>query len=317
MALEDTLMERYPGDFLPGTNEQTKIRFQQLNLEMKFTGLKVSVQTLGNKLRTVNIPPSSPLNVGGIVDKEKKRGTRFLLTSLIWKCLTDGFFSSPFGQGPLGAEDGKKQLVNLFMAYRNVIGHEVLSEGPYYTSRFLQADDFLNTATLLRTGLSSGDTGVVVLSRPSIAPTTRIHHGAHTPLNQLTCLFQTDATANSWRAATFRALLHNSHSPPPPRSYSPPESENDSAPGTPSPSKFLPLLTTAIDAVTKKLTTPYRRNINAVFNDICSVLDRATGNTGVIPDDVGETVAKLVNNAGQFALELATEKEEYSVEEGL
>ncbi|KAJ4307280.1 hypothetical protein N0V88_000663 [Collariella sp. IMI 366227] len=50
LALEDTLMDKSPGNFRPGYDQLTKMRFRQLHLEKKFNNLKLSVQTLVQNL---------------------------------------------------------------------------------------------------------------------------------------------------------------------------------------------------------------------------------------------------------------------------
>ncbi|KAK4135769.1 hypothetical protein BT67DRAFT_376379 [Trichocladium antarcticum] len=120
MSLESSLVDN-SDDFRPATDDSLKAKYQQLKLE---------VETITFNLGPVNIPLDSELDPDRFLEKEGKTETRFLLQSIIWARIKDGFFSSPFGLGALGTSDGKKKLLDLYVAYRNLFDLEPPPSGP-------------------------------------------------------------------------------------------------------------------------------------------------------------------------------------------
>jgi hypothetical protein len=127
VSLESSLVDN-SDDFRPATDDSLKFKYQQL---------KLAVETITYNLGAVAIPPNSQLDPGSFLEKEGKTETRFLLQSILWEHIKDGFFSSPFGLGALGTGDGKKKLLDLYVAYRSLFDTDPSTGKPLSTLQHL------------------------------------------------------------------------------------------------------------------------------------------------------------------------------------
>ncbi|KAK4178784.1 hypothetical protein QBC36DRAFT_181717 [Triangularia setosa] len=110
--LESSLVDN-SDDYRPATDDHLQVDFDQLNLDI-------------NKI-THNLPPVdffqvSQLDPDGFLDREGRDQLRFLLQGIFWEHMKSGFFSSPFGLGALGPRDGKRRLLEVWIAYRKLLG---------------------------------------------------------------------------------------------------------------------------------------------------------------------------------------------------
>jgi hypothetical protein len=108
ISLESDLVDN-SDDFRPATDEALKIKFRDL---------KLNVETITEpfNLGVNTIPHSTGLDPDGFLAREKGQ-LRFLLRSLVWEKLIDGFFSAPYGFGALGSRDGKRMLGDIYRAW--------------------------------------------------------------------------------------------------------------------------------------------------------------------------------------------------------
>ncbi|KAK0665367.1 hypothetical protein QBC41DRAFT_327906 [Cercophora samala] len=110
--LESSLVDN-SDDYRPATDDHLQVDFDQLNLDI-------------TKI-THNLPAVDFYQVrdpGGFLDREGRDQLRFLLQSIFWEHMMYGFFSSPYGLGALGPEDGKQRLLEVWIAYRKLLGAE-------------------------------------------------------------------------------------------------------------------------------------------------------------------------------------------------
>ncbi|KAK3688787.1 hypothetical protein B0T22DRAFT_376643 [Podospora appendiculata] len=98
------------------TDSELKIQFQKLKL-------LVQVITEPFNLGAVSVPQDSQLDHTGFIQRKGKNMLRFLLRSLVWERIVDGFFSAPFGFGAFGSGDGKRVLIELYWSWRSLFAH--------------------------------------------------------------------------------------------------------------------------------------------------------------------------------------------------
>ncbi|KAK3990736.1 hypothetical protein QBC44DRAFT_238360, partial [Cladorrhinum sp. PSN332] len=112
-SLESSLVDN-SDDFRPATDDSLKNKYQSL---------KLTIDTITFNLGAITFPPGSRLDQGRFMEREGE-GV-YLLQSIIWERLQHGFFSLPFGLGALGPGEGKKRLLEMYVAYRRLAGVEL------------------------------------------------------------------------------------------------------------------------------------------------------------------------------------------------
>ncbi|KAK4197074.1 hypothetical protein QBC40DRAFT_267902 [Triangularia verruculosa] len=111
--LESSLVDN-SDDYRPATDDHLQVDFDQINLD---------IGKVTHNLPSVDFFQISHLDPSGFLEREGRDQLRFLLQSIIWGDLKSGFFSSPFGLGALGPRDGKRRLLELWIAYRKLLGN--------------------------------------------------------------------------------------------------------------------------------------------------------------------------------------------------
>ncbi|KAK3370873.1 hypothetical protein B0T24DRAFT_680020 [Lasiosphaeria ovina] len=98
-------------DFRPASDDALKVRFKDI---------KLTIETITSpfNIRATTIPEG--VDPDGFLVRESKSKLCFLLRSIVWSKLIDGFFSSPFGFGALGTGDGARMLVALYSSWRRL-----------------------------------------------------------------------------------------------------------------------------------------------------------------------------------------------------
>ncbi|KAK4163680.1 hypothetical protein QBC43DRAFT_212382 [Cladorrhinum sp. PSN259] len=113
-SLESSLVDN-SDDFRPATDD---------SLRNKYQSLKLTIDTITFNLGTITFRRGTTLDPGGFLEREGKGEEVYLLRSIFWERLQQGFFSLPFGLGALGSGDGKKKLLDMYVAYRRLSGIE-------------------------------------------------------------------------------------------------------------------------------------------------------------------------------------------------
>jgi hypothetical protein len=98
-------------DFRPATDDVLKVKYRKLKLLIDtitdpFNLGASGVTHLSNRVDPTNFLP-----------REGNKFLRFLLRSIIWGIVMDGFFSLPFGFGALGPDSGRQQLLDVYRAW--------------------------------------------------------------------------------------------------------------------------------------------------------------------------------------------------------
>lgn len=94
-------------------------------LQTRYRALKLKVETISEPFNLSEIAsPSgfdtSELDQREFLAREGKSQMRFLLRSVCWSVLLDRFFSSPFGFGAFGREEGKKMLLEVYATWQRL-----------------------------------------------------------------------------------------------------------------------------------------------------------------------------------------------------
>ncbi|KAK4465398.1 hypothetical protein QBC42DRAFT_283534 [Cladorrhinum samala] len=93
----------------------------ELGEMFKRLDMEIEVITYPGNLGSVSIPRGSPLDPTGLCVRQGNRAIPFLLKSVVWSIIREGFFSAPFGFGVFGHDEGgKKSLMELFHCWRRI-----------------------------------------------------------------------------------------------------------------------------------------------------------------------------------------------------
>ncbi|KAK0737289.1 hypothetical protein B0T21DRAFT_438763 [Apiosordaria backusii] len=109
--LESSLVDN-SDDYRPATDDHLQVDFDQINLD---------INKINHNLPAVDFFQISQFDPGGFLEREGRDQLRFLLQSIFWEKIKSGFFSSPFGLGALGPRDGKRRLLEVWIAYRKLL----------------------------------------------------------------------------------------------------------------------------------------------------------------------------------------------------
>ncbi|KAK4225798.1 hypothetical protein QBC38DRAFT_367931 [Podospora fimiseda] len=112
-SLESSLVDN-SDDFRPATDD---------SLRNKYQAIKLTIETISFNLGAITFLPGTRLDPGRFMEREGE--AVYLLQSIIWERLQEGFFSLPFGLGSLGPGEGKKRLLEMYVAYRRLAGVEL------------------------------------------------------------------------------------------------------------------------------------------------------------------------------------------------
>ncbi|KAM7205434.1 hypothetical protein V8F20_003203 [Naviculisporaceae sp. PSN 640] len=94
-------------------------------LQTRYRELKLKVETVTEpfNLGEITSPAgfdTSELDQREFLAREGKSQMRFLLRSVCWSVILDRFFSSPFGFGAFGREEGKKMLLEVYATWQRL-----------------------------------------------------------------------------------------------------------------------------------------------------------------------------------------------------
>ncbi|KAK3343608.1 hypothetical protein B0T25DRAFT_463207 [Lasiosphaeria hispida] len=112
ISLEGDLVDN-SDDFRPASDDSLKSKYRELKLVVETITEPFNLQISG-------VPRTTRIDPDGFLAREGKNQLRFLLRSIVWEKVMDGFFSAPLGFGALGSGSGKKLLVNLFQHWRKI-----------------------------------------------------------------------------------------------------------------------------------------------------------------------------------------------------
>ncbi|KAK3951894.1 hypothetical protein QBC32DRAFT_238215 [Pseudoneurospora amorphoporcata] len=162
-SLENDLVMGSNDDFRPATDDSLKMQYGQLKL-------CINMVTEPNNLGISGVPRNlGKLDPTRFLEREGKNQLRFLLRSVVWQKIVEGFFSEPFGFGALGSKgEGREVLRKVVDGWRGLCGY---GDG----------------------ALSNGKTA----SRSTTATTDA---------DMLTPFYHS-RDANKWRSATFQSIL--------------------------------------------------------------------------------------------------------------
>ncbi|KAB5583522.1 hypothetical protein GE09DRAFT_1212105 [Coniochaeta sp. 2T2.1] len=115
-------------DFRPATDDVLKVKYRKLKLLIDtitdpFNLGASGVTHLSDRLDPTNFLP-----------REGNKFLRFLLRSVIWGIVMDGFFSMPFGFGALGPDVGRQQLLEVYRAWHRLYSSAGEAVSPFHTS---------------------------------------------------------------------------------------------------------------------------------------------------------------------------------------
>lgn len=120
-SLENDLVLGNNDDFRPATDDGLKIQYRQLKLCIDMVtepinlGISAVPRNLGGKL---NLDPTR------FLEREGKNQLRFLLRSVVWQKIVEGFFAEPFGFGALGSRgEGREVLRRVVDGWRGLCGY--------------------------------------------------------------------------------------------------------------------------------------------------------------------------------------------------
>jgi len=93
-------------------------------LQTRYRELKLKVERITEPFNLEIVSSSGgdfdELDPTGFLAREGKAQLRFLLRSTCWSIIIDGFFSSPFGFGAFGRQEGKKMLLNVYSTWQRL-----------------------------------------------------------------------------------------------------------------------------------------------------------------------------------------------------
>ncbi|KAK1773840.1 hypothetical protein QBC45DRAFT_386764 [Copromyces sp. CBS 386.78] len=163
-SLENDLVMGSNDDFRPATDDSLKIQYRQLKLCIDMVTEPINLGISGGVPRNLG-----KLDPTRFLEREGKNQLRFLLRSVVWQKIVEGFFSEPFGFGALGSKgEGREVLRKVVDGWRGLCGY---GDG----------------------ALSNGKTA-------SRSATTTTDADILTP-------FFHSRDANKWRSATFQSIL--------------------------------------------------------------------------------------------------------------
>lgn len=109
-SLEADLLDN-SDDFRPATDDVLKVKYRKLKLLIDTITDPFNLGVSGVTHLSHRLDPSNFLS------REGNKYLRFLLRSIIWSIVMDGFFSLPFGFGALGPTGGRQQLLDVYRAW--------------------------------------------------------------------------------------------------------------------------------------------------------------------------------------------------------
>ncbi|KAK3396748.1 hypothetical protein B0T20DRAFT_500101 [Sordaria brevicollis] len=260
-------------DFRPATDDSLKVSYRQLKLA-------VDMVTEPNNLGISGIPRNiGKIDTTRFLEREGKTQLRFLLRSVVWQRVVEGFFSEPFGMGALGGApapapprdrkgggNGWEVLRGVVEGWRGLCGYDA--------------------------------TGVVMNGKGSKITTD----------NDFLTPFFHSREANKWRSATFQSILMAVAPPSSSMSGSGNKTGNNnnarksSTPsGTPGPPEN-PTTT----------TTPYWANVNQVQTNIITLLSSICSEP--LSPEIQSKVSELCRQAGELALQFGAQRAQLALE---
>ncbi|KAH7625275.1 hypothetical protein SMAC4_08181 [Sordaria macrospora] len=162
-SLENDLVLGNNDDFRPATDDGLKIQYRQLKLCVDMVTEPINLGISGVPKNLGKLDPTR------FLEREGKNQLRFLLRSVVWQKIVEGFFSEPFGFGALGNKgEGREVLRRVVDGWRGLCGY----------------DD----------------------GRGSLSNGSKASRSSTTDTDILTPFFHS-RDANKWRSATFQSIL--------------------------------------------------------------------------------------------------------------
>ncbi|KAK4188861.1 hypothetical protein QBC35DRAFT_355502, partial [Podospora australis] len=105
---------------------RTELETLQHELKSKFHDLNLAIEVVTEpiNLGDIALPQGSQLDLYRVLERDGMGAIRFLLRSIIWDEVMDGFFSAPFGFGVLGSGHGRNRLFQLYSSWRRVLDED-------------------------------------------------------------------------------------------------------------------------------------------------------------------------------------------------
>ncbi|OIW27591.1 hypothetical protein CONLIGDRAFT_716048 [Coniochaeta ligniaria NRRL 30616] len=119
-------------DFRPATDDVLKVKYRKLKLLIDTITDPFNLGASGVTHLSNRLDPTS------FLPREGNKFLRFLLRSVIWGIVMDGFFSMPFGFGALGPDTGRQQLLDVYRAWQRLYAPDNESVSPFYTQGELE-----------------------------------------------------------------------------------------------------------------------------------------------------------------------------------
>lgn len=101
-------------DFRPATDDVLKVKYRKIKLLIDTITDPFNLGASGVTHLSTRLDPTD------FLPREGNKFLRFLLRSVIWGIVMDGFFSLPFGFGALGPESGRQQLFDVYRAWHRL-----------------------------------------------------------------------------------------------------------------------------------------------------------------------------------------------------
>ncbi|EAA33991.1 hypothetical protein GE21DRAFT_3742 [Neurospora crassa] len=105
-------------DFRPATDDSLKIQYRQLKLCIDMVTEPINLGISGVPRNLGKLDPTR------FLEREGKNQLRFLLRSVVWQKIVEGFFSEPFGFGALGKGEGREVLRGVVEGWRGLCGYD-------------------------------------------------------------------------------------------------------------------------------------------------------------------------------------------------
>ncbi|KAK3491247.1 uncharacterized protein B0T23DRAFT_397261 [Neurospora hispaniola] len=105
-------------DFRPATDDSLKIQYRQLKLCIDMVTEPINLGITGVPRNLGKLDPTR------FLEREGKNQLRFLLRSVVWQKIVEGFFSEPFGFGALGNGEGREVLRGVVEGWRGLCGYD-------------------------------------------------------------------------------------------------------------------------------------------------------------------------------------------------
>lgn len=175
--LESSLVDN-SDDYRPATDDHLQVDFDQLNLD---------ISKITHNLPAVDFFQVNQLDPGGFLEREGRDQLRFLLQGIFWEHMMYGFFSAPFGLGALGPQQGKQRLLEVWIAYRKLLGTEK-SEGMCLDHDYAIFPMLTNSlVNIVR--LPIGEYDMATIEQDYVN------------------FLRNDKETNKWRSSTFQAVM--------------------------------------------------------------------------------------------------------------